>query len=132
MSFKSCFRYDQRFVGFGWNKVEFIAHLASLQFEFLVLPDVFIVHLPHAPSPDLQSFRDKDEYKACLEILKNEFQQEIHAHDLPTHTKNNDANASEQESKRARLPSNFRVGSDVDRLKQIQLDAIARREKNKN
>ena len=60
-------RYDTRFVGFGWNKVRDklyhyhyhylkVSHmmaLASMQYELLVLPDVFLVHLPHAPSHEI-------------------------------------------------------------------------------
>ena len=48
--------YDQRFVGFGWNKVSHIMELAFKNTEFVVLPNVFIVHIPHAPSLDIAKY----------------------------------------------------------------------------
>ena len=48
--------YDQRFVGFGWNKVSHIMELAFRSTEFVVLPNVFIVHIPHAPSLDIAKY----------------------------------------------------------------------------
>ena len=36
--------YDERFVGFGWNKVSYVMELAARETEFVVLPNVFIIH----------------------------------------------------------------------------------------
>ncbi|KAJ8676641.1 hypothetical protein QAD02_012428 [Eretmocerus hayati] len=69
--------FDTRFVGFGWNKVSFITHLAALGYRFLVLPDTFTIHRSHAPSWDLAKFRMDDSYRRCLKILKDSF-----VHDL--------------------------------------------------
>ncbi|KAK4319840.1 hypothetical protein Pmani_009257 [Petrolisthes manimaculis] len=65
--------YDTRFVGFGWNKVSHIMELHVMGFEFVVLPNAFIVHMPHAPSLDIAKFRTSPQYKRCVKILKREF-----------------------------------------------------------
>ncbi|MBJ7883164.1 hypothetical protein JEM65_21320 [Gelidibacter salicanalis] len=53
-------RYDPRFVGFGWNKVSHIVELHAQGCEFIVLPNVFMIHLPHAPSLDIVRFRSSN------------------------------------------------------------------------
>lgn len=55
--------YDLRFVGFGWNKVSHIIELDAQDTEFVVLPNVFIVHMPHAPSLDIAKYRSSDQYR---------------------------------------------------------------------
>lgn len=55
--------YNEKFVGFGWNKVSHIMELEAQNYEFLVLPDVFIVHKPHAPSNDIARFRSSVSYR---------------------------------------------------------------------
>lgn len=65
--------YDTRFVGFGWNKVSHIMELHVMGFDFIVLPNSFIVHMPHAPSLDIAKFRTSPQYKRCVKILKREF-----------------------------------------------------------
>ena len=70
-------RYDERFVGFGWNKVSYIMELDAMGYEFVVLPDPFIIHLPHAPSRDISSHRKSKQYRDCLQVLKREFQQDL-------------------------------------------------------
>ena len=55
--------YDTRFVGFGWNKVSHIMELEAQGFEFVVLPNGFIVHMPHAPSLDIAKFRSSSQYR---------------------------------------------------------------------
>lgn len=70
-------QYDTRFVGFGWNKVSQIMELNAQGYEFVVLPDGFIIHLPHSPSVDITSFRDNKHYRDCVQVLKKEFQRDI-------------------------------------------------------
>lgn len=70
--------YDTRFVGFGWNKVSHIMELHHAGYEFVVLPDAFIIHLPHTPSLDISQFRSSALYRDCLQVLKKEFQEELH------------------------------------------------------
>ncbi|KAL1459095.1 hypothetical protein WDU94_011103 [Cyamophila willieti] len=70
-------RYDTRFVGFGWNKVSHIMELYASNYQFFVLPDAFIIHLPHAPSFDIAKFRASASYRHCLRMLKAEFVSEL-------------------------------------------------------
>ncbi|CAH1281603.1 unnamed protein product [Diabrotica balteata] len=70
-------QYDEKFVGFGWNKVSHIMELEAQSYEFIVLPDVFIIHKPHTPSLDLGRFRTSSVYRLCLRLLKEEFIQRL-------------------------------------------------------
>ncbi|XP_033752458.1 LARGE xylosyl- and glucuronyltransferase 1-like [Pecten maximus] len=69
--------FDQRFVGFGWNKVSHTMELDLLGYEFVVLPSVFIIHMPHAPSFDIAKFRSSSLYRHCLKVLKREFHRDL-------------------------------------------------------
>ncbi|XP_026643574.1 LARGE xylosyl- and glucuronyltransferase 2 [Microtus ochrogaster] len=72
-----CPRYDPRFVGFGWNKVAHIIELDAQEYELLVLPEAFSIHLPHAPSLDISRFRSSPTYRDCLQAFKEEFHQDL-------------------------------------------------------
>ncbi len=37
--------------------------LSAQEYEFVVLPNVFAVHMPHAPSLDIARFRSSDQYR---------------------------------------------------------------------
>ncbi|KAL5111621.1 LARGE xylosyl and glucuronyltransferase 2 [Taenia crassiceps] len=63
-------QFDERFVGFGWNKVSFFMLLDALDFKFVVLPNAFIIHLPHAPSVESNRFRHSHSLRQCLEDFK--------------------------------------------------------------
>uniref|UniRef100_A0A8C8ZE89 LARGE xylosyl- and glucuronyltransferase 2 n=1 Tax=Prolemur simus TaxID=1328070 RepID=A0A8C8ZE89_PROSS len=77
---RDCPRYDPRFVGFGWNKVAHIVELDAQEYEFLVLPEAFTIHLPHAPSLDISRFRSSPTYRDCLQALKDGFHQDLSRH----------------------------------------------------
>ncbi|XP_036349596.2 xylosyl- and glucuronyltransferase LARGE2 isoform X2 [Ochotona princeps] len=77
---RDCPQYDPRFVGFGWNKVAHIVELDAQEYELLVLPEAFTIHLPHAPSLDLSRFRSSSTYRHCLQTLKEEFHQDLSRH----------------------------------------------------
>ncbi|XP_059242738.1 xylosyl- and glucuronyltransferase LARGE2 isoform X4 [Mustela nigripes] len=77
---RDCPRYDPRFVGFGWNKVAHIVELDAQEYELLVLPEAFTIHLPHAPSLDISRFRSSPTYRDCLQVLKEEFHQDLSRH----------------------------------------------------
>lgn len=49
--------YDERFVGYGWNKIQYIHHLRYLGFLMWILPQGFAVHVPHAVSASQQAFQ---------------------------------------------------------------------------
>ena len=55
--------YDNRFLGFGWNKVSHILELYASGYEFIVLPNAFVIHMPHAPSFDIVKFRSTSLYR---------------------------------------------------------------------
>ncbi|KAM5318148.1 xylosyl- and glucuronyltransferase LARGE2 isoform 1-T2 [Glossophaga mutica] len=74
---RDCPRYDPRFVGFGWNKVAHIVELDAQEYELLVLPEAFAIHLPHTPSLDISRFRSSTTYRDCLQALKEEFHQDL-------------------------------------------------------
>nr|XP_005907665.2 PREDICTED: glycosyltransferase-like protein LARGE2 [Bos mutus] len=77
---RDCPRYDPRFVGFGWNKVAHIIELDAQEYELLVLPEAFTIHLPHAPSLDITRFRSNPTYRDCVRALKDEFHQDLSRH----------------------------------------------------
>ncbi|KAI2597501.1 LARGE xylosyl- and glucuronyltransferase 1 [Homo sapiens] len=74
---RDCPEYDRRFVGFGWNKVAHIMELDVQEYEFIVLPNAYMIHMPHAPSFDITKFRSNKQYRICLKTLKEEFQQDM-------------------------------------------------------
>uniref|UniRef100_A0A8C9T091 LARGE xylosyl- and glucuronyltransferase 2 n=1 Tax=Scleropages formosus TaxID=113540 RepID=A0A8C9T091_SCLFO len=74
---RDCPEYDQRFVGFGWNKVSHIMELDAQEYDFVVLPNAFMIHMPHAPSFDISKFRSSSSYRHCLTTLKEEFHQDL-------------------------------------------------------
>ena len=42
--------FDERFVGYGKNKIQWIQHLRLLGFTFHVMPKIFVIHCPHEDS----------------------------------------------------------------------------------
>ncbi|XP_043564881.1 LARGE xylosyl- and glucuronyltransferase 1 [Chiloscyllium plagiosum] len=74
---RDCPEYDRRFVGFGWNKVAHVMELDAQEYEFIVLPNAYMIHMPHAPSFDITKFRSNKQYRICLKTLKEEFQQDM-------------------------------------------------------
>lgn len=70
-------RYDTRFVGFGWNKVSHIMQLHAQKYRFIVLPNAFIIHMPHAPSFDIAKYRSSGSYRKCLHQLNQKFIREL-------------------------------------------------------
>jgi len=51
--------------------------LQAQGYEFVVLPNAFIVHMPHSPSFDIFKFRSSSLYRKCLKKLKKEFVQDL-------------------------------------------------------
>ena len=72
-------KFDERFVGFGWNKVEHIMELAALDYKFLVLPEAFVIHQFHAASYDIIKHRESSKYRTCIKGLKRSFLLELKA-----------------------------------------------------
>lgn len=42
--------FDERFRGYGWDKITHIFHLNQTGFKMMVYPDGWVVHRPHEPS----------------------------------------------------------------------------------
>ena len=68
--------YDERLSGFGWNKVLHIEALQLRGYAFRVVPNVYIVHRPHAPSLDLVAFRHDAAAAACVKDMAELVRQE--------------------------------------------------------
>ena len=74
---KDVTKYDTRFVGFGWNKVSHSMRLYGENYEFIVLPNAFAIHMPHAPSFDIVKYRSSKTYRKCLQNLKKNFVEQL-------------------------------------------------------
>ena len=66
-------KFDRRFVGYGWDKVSHIMEMAASGYEFIVLPNHFIIHLPHEQSTDSQLFRNCQQFQSCFQLERNNF-----------------------------------------------------------
>ncbi|KAK4872695.1 hypothetical protein RN001_014724 [Aquatica leii] len=60
--------YDERFFAYGQNKIAHILTLVAQQYEFIVLPNTFLIHKFHKPFGDLNYFKIKS-YMFCLDTL---------------------------------------------------------------
>ena len=52
--------YDERFHGYGKNKIELVSHLRFAGYQFSILPEGFIVHNPHPESTVKHLWNDRD------------------------------------------------------------------------
>ncbi len=55
--------WDERFVGYGFDKVQHIAELHFAGFKFMVLPEVYVIHLDHGVPP----WRGRSDNVPCCE-----------------------------------------------------------------
>jgi Glycosyl-transferase for dystroglycan len=55
--------YDERFYGYGKNKIEMISHLRFLGYQFSILPEGFIVHYPHPESVAKKTWNNVKDFK---------------------------------------------------------------------
>jgi Glycosyl-transferase for dystroglycan len=60
--------YDERFHGYGKNKIQHISHLRLLGYNFSVLPKDFIVHNPHVESDVKKTWNDVAQSKLHREM----------------------------------------------------------------
>lgn len=51
--------------------------LVPKEYDLIVLPNAFMIHMPHAPSFDISKFRSSPSYRYCLTTLKDEFHQDL-------------------------------------------------------
>jgi hypothetical protein len=60
--------YDERFHGYGKNKIQYISHLRFLGYQFSILPEGFLVHNPHPESDVKMIWNDKRGHKLHAEM----------------------------------------------------------------
>jgi hypothetical protein len=71
--------YDERFYGYGKNKIQLISHLRFMGYHFSVLPKGFICHNPHIESVAKTTWNNVQENKLHQEMdaLYPEFLEEL-------------------------------------------------------
>ena len=67
-------RYAEQFFGYGFNKASQIMEVKAKGYEFVVLPDSYVIHNPHPVTDDRSAFVDnKGMLFNCIQDLKKEF-----------------------------------------------------------
>lgn len=77
--------YDERFYGYGKNKVQYMSHLRYMGYQLRVLPEGFLVHHPHPISAAKQLWRNKSKsrLRALMDNLYLQFLKELEQRYLP-------------------------------------------------
>ena len=65
-------KYNQNFMGYGWNKVSQITELKAQQYQFIVVPDNFIIHIPHKQSNG-RGIWSTGSFKYCINKVWKDF-----------------------------------------------------------
>eukprot|EP00055_Hartaetosiga_balthica_P009510 m.38020 g.38020 ORF g.38020 m.38020 type:complete len:264 (+) comp6772_c0_seq3:1412-2203(+) len=71
-------RFDESFVGYGMNKISFAMELYAGGFEFVVVPDAWVIHLPHIPSKSSKEFSDDASLWLKTRMLRFSFLASLH------------------------------------------------------
>lgn len=73
--------YDERFYGYGKNKIQLISHLRFLGYQFSILPGGFIVHNPHQESDAKHVWNDVQDFKLheIMDALYPKFLRELYS-----------------------------------------------------
>ena len=71
--------YDERFHGYGKNKIELVSHLRKKGYRFAILPEGFIVHNPHPESAIKQTWNDRkgSDLHSSMDELYSKFLEEL-------------------------------------------------------
>ncbi len=71
--------YDERFHGYGKNKIELVSHLRKQGYQFDILPEGFIVHNPHLESSIKETWNDRkgSELHSSMDKLYSTFLEEL-------------------------------------------------------
>jgi probable glucuronoxylan glucuronosyltransferase IRX7 len=65
--------FEESFIGYGQNKVSYAYHLAAARFSFIVVPDVFVIHVHTDKSIGVKVVSDSDKFKInqkAIDIIK--------------------------------------------------------------
>ena len=68
---------DTRFVSRDFNKVSHIELLYYQRYKFYVMPDVFILHLPHALSSDAKKEKVNERHRECYRRRRDKWRVEM-------------------------------------------------------
>lgn len=86
--------FDERFRGYGWDKISHVYQMAYGKFNFTVHGQAFVVHRPHPPSaaynatftgPAYTSKHRSNEEKEKLRVLWNEMRADVKYKRYPTY-----------------------------------------------
>eukprot|EP00977_Amphora_coffeiformis_P011396 scaffold2760_cov167-Amphora_coffeaeformis.AAC.10 len=69
--------YDERFVGHGNSKIQYVEHIRHLMYDFMVIPKGFLVHAPHGPSTNRPCTSLQSGNNDLLESFKEEVHQKF-------------------------------------------------------
>lgn len=69
--------YDERFTGYGKNKIQHVTHLRKLGFLFVVLPFHFLIHVPHPRSRDKKRWSSDYDRHKYIDELYDKFTTEL-------------------------------------------------------
>ena len=72
-------RYPELFEGYGANKFVYTLALTAAGYRFAVVPDAWVVHLPHAESAAASSFVHSPEARRHNRILRFRYVAELRA-----------------------------------------------------
>ena len=69
--------YDERFLGYGKNKIQHVAHLRRLGFGFAVFPNHFLIHVPHPRSKAKDAWTSSWSVHRGIDKLYDNFLKEL-------------------------------------------------------
>jgi hypothetical protein len=71
--------YDERFYGYGKNKIQLISHIGALGYQFSILPEGFVVHNPHPESAVKETWNDRkgSDLHSAMDKLYPKFLKEL-------------------------------------------------------
>ena len=70
-------KFDERFVGYGYDKITFFLELHAMNYSMVGHPSAFVVHRPHVKSKDSIQYTADKTYMGCINNLKEQFVNEL-------------------------------------------------------
>uniref|UniRef100_A0A2R5LLI6 Putative transferase transferring glycosyl groups n=2 Tax=Ornithodoros turicata TaxID=34597 RepID=A0A2R5LLI6_9ACAR len=69
--------FDERFSGYGMNKITHVTELFAAGYTFYVLPDVWLIHVPHKPSAYFVDHVQNPQHRLRNRVQRFEFLVEV-------------------------------------------------------